>query len=174
MQLIVLLVLLFTQSAFVLADEPLFSHLSKKQEEALVVKVVDSDCIVLENGHRVKFIGISSIGLPAKKYVERDNNGVIIEEEPDNSISLEEEALTFAQQLLENKKVHLEYDVERRSLDGYEYAYVYLPDGTLANAELLRMGFVQLSISPPNVKYADKLRAAYQEAREQKRGILGE
>ena len=40
---------------------------------------------------------------------------------------------------------------------GYLYAYVYLPDGRMANAELLRMGFVKLRIVPPNVKYEDKL-----------------
>ena len=42
---------------------------------------------------------------------------------------------------------------------GYLYAYVYLPDGRMANAELLRMGFVKLRIIPPNVKYEDKLNA---------------
>ncbi|MBF0510702.1 MAG: thermonuclease family protein, partial [Candidatus Omnitrophica bacterium] len=53
-------------------------------------------------------------------------------------------------------------------------AYVYLPEGQMANAELLRKGFVRLRIVPPNVKYADKLRQAYQEAKREKRGLEGE
>ena len=51
--------------------------------------------------------------------------------------------------LLENKKVKLEYDVDAGDTSsGYLNAYVYLPDGRMANAELLRMGFVKLRIIP--------------------------
>ncbi len=157
------------------AEEPLFSNFANKQEEGLVVKVIDADKIVLENGHRIQLIGVESIGLPKKKYVQRDRDGKVIEDvEADLSITIEDQALTFAQELLENKKVKLEFDTEHRSPQGFLYAYVFLPDGNMANTSLLKMGFVHLSISPPNVKYADRLRAAYQEAREQKRGVLGE
>ncbi len=93
-------------------------------------------------------------------------------EEP--TIPLQEQALTYAQDLLENKKVRLEYDVDAGSTSGYLNAYVYLPDGRMANAELLRMGFVKLRIIPPNVKYEEKLRLAYQEAKKEKRGLEGE
>jgi endonuclease YncB( thermonuclease family) len=44
----------------------------------------------------------------------------------------------------------------------------------MANAELLRMGFVKLRIVPPNVKHEQQLRAAYQEAKKEKRGLQGE
>lgn len=160
--------------AFCYAQEPLFVSFSNKQVQGLVVKVVDADKIVLENGQRIQLIGIESLGLPARKYVQRDKDGNVIEEfEDDLSISIEEQALTFAQELLENKRVRLEFDAEHRSPQGYIYAYVFLADGSMANVDLLKMGFVDLSLTPPNLKYADKLRAAYQEAREEKRGILG-
>ena len=139
----------------------------------MVVKVVASDLIVLEDGRRVRLIGVESAGLPPRKYVKYDDKGRVIEEPEEPTISLEEQALTYAQELLENKKVRLEYDVDARD-HGYLCAYVYLSDGRMANVELLRMGFVKLRIIPPNVKYEDKLRAAYQEAKKEKRGLEDE
>ena len=74
---------------------------------------------------------------------------------------------------MEGKKVKLEYDVESRDVQDRWQAYVFLPDGRMANAELLRQGFVYLKIRPPNLKYANQLREAYQEARREKRGLQG-
>ena len=149
-------------------------NFSKKQDEALVVKVVASDLIVLEDGRRVKLIGVESAGKPPHQYVKYDDKGHVIEEPVEPTISLQEQALTYAQELLENKKVRLEYDVDAGDTSGYLYAYVYLPDGRMANVELLRMGFVKLRIVPPNVKYEDKFRMAYQEAKKEKRGLEDE
>ena len=149
-------------------------NFSKKQDEALVVKVVASDLIVLEDGRRVKLIGIESAGAPPHQYVKYDDKGHVIEQPVEPTISLQEQALTYAQELLENKKVRLEYDVDAGDTSGYLYAYVYLPDGRMANVELLRMGFVKLRIVPPNVKYEDKFRMAYQEAKKEKRGLEDE
>jgi micrococcal nuclease len=149
-------------------------NFSKKQDEALVVKVVSSDLIVLEDGRHIKLIGVESAGKPPHQYVKYDDKGHVIEEPVEPTISLEEQALTYARDLLENKKVRLEYDVDAGSSSGYLYAYVYLPDGRMANAELLRMGFVKLRIVPPNVKYEDKLRIAYRQAKKEKRGLEGD
>ena len=147
-------------------------HFSSKQEAALVVKAVNSNVIVLEDGRRVRLIGVESAGLPPRKTVELDKNGKIIEQKEDVAIPLEEQAITYAQDLLEGKKIKLEYDVESRDNDGKYQAYVFLPDGRMANVELLRQGFVYLKIRPPNVKYADRLRAAYRQAKHEQRGFL--
>jgi micrococcal nuclease len=149
-------------------------NFSNKKEEALVVKVVASDLIVLEDGRRVRLIGVESAGRPPHKYVKYDTKGHVIEEPEEPTIPLEEQALSYAQDLLENKKVKLEYDVDAGDTNGYLYAYVYLPDGRMANVELLRMGFVKLRIILPNVKYEDKLDSAYQEAKKEKRGLEGD
>jgi endonuclease YncB( thermonuclease family) len=149
-------------------------NFSKKQDEALVVKVVASDLIVLEDGRHVKLIGVESAGPPPRKSVKYDEKGRVIEQAEEPTIPLEEQALTYARDLLENKKVKLEYDTDGGDIaSGYLYAYVYLPDGRMANVELLRMGFVNLRIIPPNVKHEDKLRVAYQEAKKEKRGLEG-
>jgi micrococcal nuclease len=170
-----LVIFLFLTASALASDngDDLFNF-SKKQEEALVVKVITSDLIVLEDGRHIKLIGIQSAGQPPHQYAKYDEKGRVIEQSVEPTIPLEDQALTYAQELLENKKVRLEYDVDANDPSGHLCAYVYLPDGRLANAELLRMGFVRLKIIPPNVKYEDKLDLAYQEAKKEKRGLEGE
>lgn len=148
-------------------------HFSGKRQEAAVAKVTVSDRLILKDGRTVKLIGIESAGKPPRKEVEYDINGTVIEEpqqEPD--MPLEEEAVVYARRLLQGKSVKLEYDVEARDQDGHPLVYVFLPDGTLANAELLRQGFVHLKIRPPNLKYAQQLREAYKEAKAEQRGFM--
>ena len=147
-------------------------NFSRKQEEVLIVHVNATDHVTLEDGRRIYLIGVESAGQVKRKYAARDKNGMIIEEAPDATISLEEQALTYAQNLLEGRKVRLEFDVEATRTDGQKEAYVFLADGKLAGAELLRQGFVNLRIRPPNLKYAQELRDAYQEAKKEQRGYL--
>ncbi len=173
MKYVLLFCLICPSLSFAKPAEEMFISL-RKQQEALVLKVSNSDTLLLEDNQRIKLIGVESIGLPSKKYVERDEKGNIIEAQVDAFVSLEDQAIVFAQDLLEGKKVRLEYDIQATDANGHRLAYVYLPDGRLANLELLRMGFVHLRISPPNLKYADQLRAAYQEAKREKRGVQGE
>ena len=168
------MIMFVSSSAWGLDNANDLFNFSKKQEEALIVKVIASDLMVLEDGRRVKLIGVESAGRPPVKMVKYDEKGHVIEEPEEPTIPLQEQALTYAQELLENKKVRLEYDVDARDASGYLYAYLYLPDGRMANTELLRMGFVKLRIVPPNVKHEDLLRTAYQEAKKEKRGLEGE
>jgi len=171
---LILMILFLTVTAWAEDNSDDLFNFSKKQEESLVVKVVASDLIVLEDGRRVRLIGIESAGAVPRPYVKLDEKGRPVEEPVEPTISLQEQALTYAQDLLENKKVRLEYDVDATDPSGYQLAYVYLPDGRMANTELLRMGFVKLRIIPPNVKFENKLDLAYQEAKREKRGLEGE
>ena len=157
---------------FAAQDPDALFNFSNKQEEALIVKVTASDAVVLEDGRRLGLIGIESAGPVRFKPVERDKQGQIVERKEEADIPLEEQAMAFTQNLLEGKKVNLEYDVSALNEAGKRVAYIFLPDGRMANTEILRQGFVYLKIRPPNVKYEDKLRAAYQEARREQRGFL--
>jgi len=171
---LLLMVLFFSAPAWGSDNgDDLFNY-SKKQDEALVVKVIASDLIVLEDGRHVKLIGIESMGPVPYVPIKYDDKGHVIEEPVEPTISLQEQALTYARDLLENKKVKLEYDVDAGDTQGDLNAYVYLPDGRMANAELLRMGFVKFRSVPPNVKYEERFREAYQEAKKEKRGLEGE
>ena len=156
-------------------DSELLFNQSKKYEESLVVKVNDSDTVVLENGTRLKMIGIDSFGQPPRPKIKYDEKGRPIEsQEIQPSISLEEQAIAYAQNLIEGKKVKIEYDIESRDYRGRKTGYVFLPDGTLANVEILRQGFVKLSIRPPNIKYENEFKKAYLEARKEQRGFLSD
>ena len=153
---------------------------ANQSETMAVEKVYSADTIQLENKKVIRLIGLKAPKAPRavktteKEFLFRDDFGtdVPIPESPITSI--EENAYNFAKTLLEGKTVRLEYDVENRDSTSHLQAYVFLKDGTFANAEILRHGFAELNIVPPNTKYADKLREAYQEARKELRGLQGE
>ena len=146
-------------------------------DEVVVAEVIDPETILLADGQRLKLLGIKS---PLSRYkksrqVERDEYGFVIEPPVDPATPLEERAVDFTKELLEGKKVRIEFDYNKRNDDGAKAGYVFLLDsGKLANAEIVRYGFAELKIRPPNVKYADELREAYQEARKERRGLQGQ
>ncbi|MCF7889748.1 thermonuclease family protein [Candidatus Bipolaricaulota bacterium] len=83
-------------------------------------------------------------------------------------------ASKFNQQLVEGKKVKLEYDVQKKDQYNRHLAYVYVKqDGEWINinAELLREGYARVYTLPPNVKYADYFLELEREARENCRGL---
>ena len=51
--------------------------------------------------------------------------------------------------------VHLEFDRERSTPDGDWLAYVYLPNGRMLNAELIRVGLAQPRAEAKNIRYLD-------------------
>ena len=65
----------------------------------------------------------------------------------------------------------LEYDVDRNDGYGATLAYAYLPDGRMLNEEIARAGFASVSIFPPNVKHAARIRSAARAARAARRGM---
>jgi micrococcal nuclease len=156
--------------------EELFTHLSDKYENVKVARVLKSDLILLDNGKKIRLIGVKAIDnlRPKQQDVERDKYGFVIEPPVDPATPVEERASDFAQDLLSNQKVKVEFDNQGLDENGYTWGYVFLPDGTLANTEILRQGYAELQIQPPNLKYADQLRDAYREARQEKRGIHAE
>jgi micrococcal nuclease len=158
-----------------LAEDALFTRISDKYEDVRVERVIKSNLIVLDTGKKVRLIGLKPLDSNrVEKDVERDKHGFVIEDTSDPTTPIEDQASDFAQELLLNKKVRVEFDAQSADESGYVWGYVFLPDGTMANAETLRQGFAQLQIQPPNTKYAEKLREAYREARQEKRGIHAE
>ena len=143
-----------------------------KYSNIKITKVVSTDLIILENDERVSLIGIEGPRPPKFQDVKRDQHGFIIPDD-DPTTSFEVEALRFAKTLLEGKVVRLEFDAERRNEEHVLVAYVFLPDNTLANEEILRKGYAQLKLRTPNMKYAQRLRQAYQVSRREMRGMQG-
>jgi micrococcal nuclease len=67
--------------------------------------------------------------------------------------------------------VTLQIDVDPEDQFERTLAYVVLPDGRIANEELLRQGFAVVYVFPPNVAQVERFRAAAEGAREARRGL---
>jgi micrococcal nuclease len=130
------------------------------------------DTLLLENNEKVTLIGIKGPRPPKPPDVNRDEHGLIIPVQ-DPTTPLELEAFRFTKDLVEGKSVRLEFDTERRDDSNVLTAYVFLPDGKMLNEEVLRQGYAELKLRMPNMKYAERLRKAYQEARKEMRGLQG-
>lgn len=152
-----------------------------KYQDVLVSGVHSPDTIELLSGEKIRLIGLrASDNLKKrKKSVEYDETGNVIENEPDAEdvafTPVEEQALKYTSDLLLGKHVRLEFDDQKKTDDYATFAYVYLiENNTFVNTEILRQGFALLQIIPPNMKFAEELRAAYREAREERRGLQNE
>ena len=150
-----------------------------KYQDVIIQSVLSPDTIELKSGEKIHLIGLRAPErLRNRKPVEYDEYGHPIkstDKEESVITPVEEAALKFTQELLMNKHVRLEFDDEKRSPEYATYAYVFLlEDNIFANTEILRQGYAYLQIIPPNLKYAEKLRAAYREARSERRGLQNE
>lgn len=171
---IFLLVLTSSSSRAQTRQEPLFTSMNPIYEHIRVKEVISTDTLYLENDEKVRLIGLKAPLAPRPEKIERDQFGFVIEKTRPFE-TLEERALDFAKELLEDNFIRLEFDSKKRGEGNILLAYVYLADtGTFVNEEILKQGYASLSLSAPNLKHAEKLRAAYQTARQEKRGLQGE
>ena len=141
-------------------------------ENVLITKVIDGDTVELADGERVRLIGIDTPETWHSPKLRRDAKKR--KKDIRTIARMGELASQFAKGLAEKKRVRLEFDVEKRDRYGRLLAYVYLPDGRMLNAELLREGFAQVYTFPPNVKYTDKFLELQRRARESSRGFWDE
>lgn len=146
---------------------------SSRYEQARVLRVLSVDTLLLQGDEKVSLIGLQGPTPPKKKDVKRDKYGFIIPDE-DPTTPVDMQALHAVRELVEGKRVRLEFDVDRRDDQGVRTAYVFLPNGTMVNEEILRQGHADLRLRMPNMRYADRFRSAYQEARREMRGLQGE
>lgn len=71
-------------------------------------------------------------------------------------------------------RVRLEMDVRERDPFERLLAYAWLPDGRMVNEEMARSGYAVALVYPPNVRHADRIRAAVRQARADRRGLWAE
>ena len=127
---------------------------------AAVVRVVDGDTIRVRVAGReetVRYIGIDTPesvkpGAPVECFAHR--------------------AAAENERLVGGRRVRLERDAEARDRFGRLLAYVVREDdGVLVNEALVRGGYAVPLTIPPNVRHAERLRAAAAGARRAGRGL---
>jgi len=127
--------------------------------EAQVMEVVDGDTIKVEVDGTV--YPVHYIGIDCPETVH-----------PSEPIQwMGPEAYDCNRRLVEGKTVYLEKDVSETDQYGRLLCYVFLADGTFVNAELVRLGYAQVSTDPPDVRYQDLFLEMQQEARDSGVGL---
>ncbi len=122
-------------------------------DRARVTWVTDGDTIEVEiNGREydVRYIGVDT---------------------PERDEPFYQEATDLNIDLVKNETVILVRDVSDTDQYGRLLRYVYLPDGTFVNAEMISQGMARLVTFPPDVAQTDYFKSLQEEAREDERGM---
>jgi len=122
-----------------------------------VTRVIDGDTVLLDNGERLRYIGINAPELGKTEATE--------------CFALE--ATTENQRLVEGQSIRIEKDVSERDMYGRLLGYVYLKDGTFVNMELISNGFANAAAYPPDIAKSVLFSELEKVARDAKRGLWG-
>lgn len=122
-----------------------------------VERVIDGDTILLDGGERIRLIGV-------------DTPETVHPSKPVEYFG--KEASAFTRTMAEGKRVRLEYDWQRQDRYGRTLAYVFLEDGQLLNAEIIRQGYGH-AYTRFTFQRMEEFRALEREARENGRGLWG-
>jgi micrococcal nuclease len=137
-------------TAFVLAltfGSPAFAQ--------LVERVIDGDTVTIAGVGSVRLIGVDTPEtVDPRKPVQRFG----------------QEASTFLRALVHNKMVRLEYGQQRIDQHRRTLAYLYLPDGTFVNAEIVKQGYGHAYTAFP-FRHMEEFRGYERAARAGNRGL---
>ncbi len=123
------------------------------REVAYVQKVIDGDSIeVMLDGvaYNLRYIGIDA---------------------PEVGMPLFNEATEANRSLVEGQIVELEQDITNTDQYGRLLRYVYLPNGTLVNAEIVKLGLAGAKAYPPDIKYQEMIASCETAAVEARIGL---
>lgn len=124
-----------------------------------VKRVIDGDTIELDNGKKVRYIGIDT--------PETVNPRKLVQ-----CYGLEASSKNKA--LVEGKKIRLEKDITETDKYKRLLRYVYLEDGTFVNLLLVEEGYATSYSYPPDIKYQDDFIRAQDKAKEAGKGLWAE
>lgn len=127
-------------------------------ETAVVRSVTDGDTLRLEDGRKVRLIGINSPELA------RDNR-------PAQPLANESRTALYRLLAESRNRINLQYGSER--LDPYQrtLAHIYLSDGRSVQAAMLELGMATAYTTPPDVGRSDCYQSVEQQAIQQRRGL---
>jgi len=131
-------------------------------ETAVRVKWVDDgDTILLQDGRRIRYIGINA---PEKAHHIPGKRKKAAE-------PFANKASEANQKLVSGQRLRLEFDAEHHDRYGRVLAYVFLEDGTLVNETMVSSGLAYCLPRDPNNRYGRRLLKAQQKAMTAGKGI---
>ncbi len=133
----------------------------EKVAHSYVVRVIDGDTVILAGGERLRLIGIDT---PEVRH--RVAGEWVYDPEP-----FAIEATEYNRNLVENRSVKIEYDIEKRDRYDRLLGYLFCEDNELINKKLLRKGLATVYTFPPNVKYREKFVSAQKKAMQENIGL---
>jgi len=161
--------------AFVLAFLSSFLH---AQQKTTVTRVIDGDTIQALYGgvgNRIRLIGIDTPESRVNRKAKKDKYANMSEHDTKTIIEMGKKAKAYVDGLLKREDmITIEVGVQEMDKYGRLLGYVYLSNGKMLNEEIVKAGYAVIMTIPPNVKYKDRFLIAYQEAKEDKRGLWGE
>ena len=122
-----------------------------QMEQALVSRVIDGDTIELQDGRRVRYLGIDT---------------------PELGEYYGAEATAKNRALVEGKLVELQSGKRDQDEYGRLLRYIYV-DGVFVNTELVAQGYARAYIFDPDERYSQVLVQLEQYAKMKKRGLWG-
>ena len=128
-----------------------------------VERVVDGDTVILQTAGRTRLIGINSPETVAPAQRQGAPPGCY---GPEASARLKEV-------LKPGLAVKTEVDVEAQDRYGRALLYLYTPDGSFINGNLVSGGFARAKSYKPNVRYAKMLNDLQAEAKAKNVGLWG-
>jgi len=133
-----------------------FAGPGRTEETVFVRWVDDGDTIVLADGRRIRYIGINS---PEIGHADR---------KPER---LGPEARIFNREMVFQKYVRLEFDLEKTDHYGRHLAYIFSPADNFINKTILHRGFGHYLYHYPNIRYHAMLLEAQRTAMKTETGI---
>jgi len=117
--------------------------------------VIDGDSIRCADGREIRLLSIDAPEMAQAPWGERAR------------------AALLARAPLRTALI-VEYDLERRDDFGRDLAYLYLPDRSMLNEQMVSSGNAVAFVVQPNQRYARRIREAEREAREARVGLWGD
>lgn len=121
-----------------------------------VKRIYDGDTVLLENGDKIRFLGINTPEIESPRKAGEPGG---------------EEARSWLQAKLSGKSIRLEQDTEARDHYGRMLAHVFTDGGEHINLTLVQNGLAFVDIHPPNVKYVRELLEAENQAEKSRKGL---
>lgn len=121
-----------------------------------VAKVFDGDTVKLEDGRKIRLLGINAPEVRHKGQMTETGG---------------ENAKCWLEEKLKNKKVRLVGDVEETDKYKRTLAHLFTEDKDHINLQLVELGLAAVNVHPPNLLYADQLTAAGRLAEQGGKGI---